>query len=290
MAGGPRDYSTGTERALYQLSRGSCYYPGCDVPVVKFVDGEPIANVEIAHIRGANENSRRYDATMTDSQRAHFSNLILLCIVHHKLIDKVRPQDYSESMLEGWKSDREGSAVDAASLSEVTKSDLEQLLEQVAAKYTPKRLLELDLRSLVLDGSGGGYTLLMDRFPAAVGERNASGGVSRELVLLARNVGYSRVSIQEFRIEFLIDVDGEQRKVPVVGHNSFVENPSLPVTIESGGPEVPWLVSEEIVRDSFQKLKKYGTVSFRGYARLSSGEEVTTATVAIVDGSSVDSS
>ncbi|MEU4416202.1 hypothetical protein [Nocardia salmonicida] len=227
---------------------------------------------------------------MTDDQRAHFSNLILLCGVHHKLIDKVKPQDYSESKLEGWKLAREGSAVDATSLSGVTINDLEQLLEQAAAKYTPKRQLELELRSVILDGRGGGYALPIDHLAASPGGRSASGGVSQELVLVARNVGYSTVTVQEFRIEFLIDADGEQKTAPLIGHNTFVENPILPVTIESGGPEVSWLVSEGVVRDSVEKLKKYGGISFRGYVRLSSGEEITSATVLIADKSPTDSS
>ncbi len=68
-APGPRDYLVGTERALYAFARTTCYFPGCKTPVIVFVEGEPVSNAQIAHIRGANPGSPRYDPAMTDDER-----------------------------------------------------------------------------------------------------------------------------------------------------------------------------------------------------------------------------
>ena len=57
----------------------ACYFPDCTIPVIVFVGDEPVCNVQIAHVCGANANSPRYDPSMTDDERRAFANLILLC-------------------------------------------------------------------------------------------------------------------------------------------------------------------------------------------------------------------
>ncbi len=103
---GPRDYSAGTRAALVAFSRGTCYYPDCEAPLVVFVDNEPIVNYEIAHIRDAKPGNR-YDPRMTDVERSAFANLVLLCPVHHKVVDKIHPEQFSIEELTSWKQDRE---------------------------------------------------------------------------------------------------------------------------------------------------------------------------------------
>jgi len=73
---GPRDYTAGTERALYAFSAMACYFPDCTTPVIVFVGDEPVCNVQIAHVFGANPNSPRYDPSMTNGERRAFANLI----------------------------------------------------------------------------------------------------------------------------------------------------------------------------------------------------------------------
>ena len=46
---------------------------------------------------------------MTDEERNSFENLVLLCGVHHKIVDKIRPNDFSIQELQDWKTMREGS-------------------------------------------------------------------------------------------------------------------------------------------------------------------------------------
>lgn len=83
-----RDYLAGTQEALVHLSDGFCYYPGCDRAVIEFVDGHPMMAVEISHIHAASPGGPYYDTSMSDEDRRHFDNLILLCKPHHTLVDK----------------------------------------------------------------------------------------------------------------------------------------------------------------------------------------------------------
>jgi hypothetical protein len=55
---GPREYTAGTRSALATSSQGTCYFPGCNEPTTKFIEGEPFNNFEIAHIRDAKPGNR----------------------------------------------------------------------------------------------------------------------------------------------------------------------------------------------------------------------------------------
>ncbi|WP_163570064.1 hypothetical protein [Fodinicola feengrottensis] len=79
-----RKYGAGVITGLVSMSQGLCYWPTCDQPIVRFVDGQPVNNFETAHIRAANKGGRRYVERMNDAERNGFTNLLLLCIVHHK--------------------------------------------------------------------------------------------------------------------------------------------------------------------------------------------------------------
>jgi hypothetical protein len=89
---------------------GICYWPKpprCLVPVTVDVVGDMVLNVEIAHIRGARRNGPRFVESMTDEERRQFGNLLLLCPSHHRVIDVIRPDDYSIDELTKWKKNRE---------------------------------------------------------------------------------------------------------------------------------------------------------------------------------------
>lgn len=57
----------------------------------------------ICHIRGLLASSERYDATMADSQRNAYENLLLLCPNHHSLIDDLEPDRYTVEELAAMK-------------------------------------------------------------------------------------------------------------------------------------------------------------------------------------------
>lgn len=131
---GPRSYSVGTRAALVSMAGGTCYFPGCRTPTIAFLDGEPLANFDIAHIRDARPGNR-FVAEMTDVQRAHFSNLILLCRPHHTLVDKTRPGDFSIATLESWKHAREGVTLGGGTHpgADLSGMDLETLIKDAVS-------------------------------------------------------------------------------------------------------------------------------------------------------------
>lgn len=112
------------------LSRARCYFPGCQVSILRFLNDEPYVDYQIAHIRDARPGNRYVEA-MTDEARRSFANLILLCKPHHELVDTRHPDRYSIEDLEGWKRSREGDAIDQlAQVGPVTEDTLAGLLTQ----------------------------------------------------------------------------------------------------------------------------------------------------------------
>ena len=74
-------------------------------PVVLIEGGVPVFRLEIAHIRAENEGGPRYDKGYGDPDV--FDNLLLMCNMHHKMIDKIEPDRHPVDRLEGWKRARE---------------------------------------------------------------------------------------------------------------------------------------------------------------------------------------
>jgi polyhydroxyalkanoate synthesis regulator phasin len=128
MSVSEREYPSGVKAALFTLSRGTCYFPGCTEPVVLFEgDGMPILRLEIAHINGVRGKRQRYDELLQEPNG--FSNLILLCVAHHKLVDKIAPEKYSDELLREWKRQRETAGLsELAGLRNVTEDRLQELL------------------------------------------------------------------------------------------------------------------------------------------------------------------
>jgi hypothetical protein len=84
------DYPVETRAALAALSRGSCYFPGCRTPIMVFMAGRPVINVDVTHIRVAEP--------AVDS----LENLLLLCVPHSKIVaqdERAHPVD----LLETWR-------------------------------------------------------------------------------------------------------------------------------------------------------------------------------------------
>lgn len=127
----PRKYTRSTIFSLAALGGGRCYWPKppCTQPVTVIVNGEPVTNLQIAHIRAAKPNGPRYVENMSDRDRASWNNLILLCTPHHNIIDKLHPNDYSTEDLERWKSDREaGGLARLKGLNDLTEDRLQEML------------------------------------------------------------------------------------------------------------------------------------------------------------------
>ncbi|GAA2188093.1 hypothetical protein [Micromonospora lupini] len=126
-----RSYKSGDLVGLIALSGSVCYFPGCSQRIVLIVNGEPIVQAEIAHIRAAKANGPRYFKDMSDDERRSYANLIWLCVAHHKVVDRNRGADFSIETLERWKSERESPAMDALKgLGQLDENRLQELISE----------------------------------------------------------------------------------------------------------------------------------------------------------------
>lgn len=167
-----RDYSEATKKALFALSLGQCYAPDCSERVVQMAGETPIVKVEIAHIRAAKKGGPHYDENMGEDERKSFPNLLLLCVFHHKLVDRKPTGDnYSIELLQEWKTQREGELADdltglteeglteilTDTLREIIGETKDELLSAIAkVEATSRESAEL-LRTLVDETFSGPY-------------------------------------------------------------------------------------------------------------------------------------
>lgn len=109
----PRDK---TKKRLFAVSGNKCYFPNCNIPLVDLESGTVTG--EICHIKGKKQNSPRYDPNQSDEERHGFDNLILMCGIHHKVIDD-DSDSYTISRLLDIKKSHEQSNIGGKELSDI---------------------------------------------------------------------------------------------------------------------------------------------------------------------------
>lgn len=75
-----------TIKRLFAVSGNKCYFPNCNTSLVDKI-GIGTLTGEICHIKGKKPGSSRYDLNQSDEERHGFGNLVLMCSLHHKIID-----------------------------------------------------------------------------------------------------------------------------------------------------------------------------------------------------------
>lgn len=101
-----RQYKRTTIRRLDTLSGNQCAAPECDKPLIA-KDGESIVS-KICHIEAASPKGARYNSNMTDEERRHYDNLLLLCDECHVIVDnKANVPKYTVALLCAWKKNHE---------------------------------------------------------------------------------------------------------------------------------------------------------------------------------------
>ncbi|MEU0839516.1 HNH endonuclease [Streptomyces sp. NPDC005962] len=101
-----------------------CAFPKCAQPLVFWDRGHPTVAAEIAHIRSEKKKGPRYKAGYAGDING-FENLLLLCGVHHKAVDR-HESLYTVAKLEEWKT-----AQVAQSGQHVVSDDLAEIVRQV---------------------------------------------------------------------------------------------------------------------------------------------------------------
>lgn len=82
---GPKSPSRPTVKRLFAVSGNHCAFPKCPTPLVDPKSGSIVG--EICHIKGEKMDAPRHDKHQSDKERHGFDNLLLLCNVHHKIVD-----------------------------------------------------------------------------------------------------------------------------------------------------------------------------------------------------------
>lgn len=143
------------ERAALMLAAGTrvCYRPACRRPLVVTRGSDRVSDFEIAHIRdelppqdaNADIGWRYWPCDLTQEDRNRFSNLMLLCPPCHKLIDRVRPRDFSPERLHRWKRAAEREALDGLPSGTL---DIDTLAAELAGALRARPHVELSLPGL----------------------------------------------------------------------------------------------------------------------------------------------
>ncbi len=94
MSSNKKGISTSVIKRLCATSHNQCAFPGCNQELYF----EDASLGQICHIKGENPSSARYDEKQSSEDRQSFSNLILLCPNHHKIIDD-NPNKYTTEFL-----------------------------------------------------------------------------------------------------------------------------------------------------------------------------------------------
>ena len=94
-------------KILWGRSGNQCAFPECNQELHQMVgsDGSTVIGEE-CHIEARSVGGPRYNKNLTEKQVDSFDNLILLCPVHHTIIDR-NPQEYTTVVLKKMKADHE---------------------------------------------------------------------------------------------------------------------------------------------------------------------------------------
>jgi hypothetical protein len=74
-----------TIKRLFAVSGNKCAFPNCSIPLVDQGSGKVTG--KICHIKARQPGGPRYDPNQTEEERHNFENLVLMCPIHHDVID-----------------------------------------------------------------------------------------------------------------------------------------------------------------------------------------------------------
>lgn len=144
-----------TIRKLFALSSNRCAFPDCQTGIVDRVTGTILG--EVCHIRAQREGGPRFDPGQTSDERHSLQNLVLMCGVHHKIIDAdENVPTYSVERLLEIKTLHEARVQSSESEPALTAEAIAALLETVRASTTPTTHMDFRGAFFNAGGFGGG--------------------------------------------------------------------------------------------------------------------------------------
>lgn len=119
-----RNYSTETKIKLWVRAGGRCEYPGCNCYLLQdYLTTRYLTLGEIAHNIGLSNQGPRGNSLLTEDERNHVDNLLLLCAKCHTLVDTGEFQkDYTFDELKEYKLKHEQRIFDLTSQADALKS------------------------------------------------------------------------------------------------------------------------------------------------------------------------
>jgi hypothetical protein len=132
-----------THKMLWGRSGNTCAFPNCKKELVMDISETDDISIigEEAHIVSRETNGPRGISPLSEEQRDKFGNLILMCSIHHKIIDD-NPETYSVELLHKYKNAHENWVKQALNMN-VTK----QQEDEVYASYVDEILALLDVEN-----------------------------------------------------------------------------------------------------------------------------------------------
>lgn len=121
--------SLSTLKRLFAASGNRCAFLGCSAPIVE--DSGTVTGI-ICHIKARAPGGPRYDPKQTEQDRHGFTNLVLMCARHSKLIDS-EPKQFTPEVLTDMKETHERSGSIDLLPGEAQKA--QRLLEDYKALY-----------------------------------------------------------------------------------------------------------------------------------------------------------
>ena len=225
---------------------------------------------------------------MTDPERASFDNLILLCTAHHKLVDRLAPDEYPVDRLRSWKEAAEvgislGPLRDMDWLSDGSR--LAELIERVVAEHGPSRNISVELLGGLIHP---GRQMTTTPYPAITELLRANENLRscpRLVVTRIRNVGFADVTVESADLTYLVTIDGHDESVPLalLGRNDFPQlNPELPYRLLAAS-SMTWLTKQETLTWISRRAENAVIVSLSATVSLGSGEKFESQRVAWTD-------
>lgn len=93
-------------KRLFALSSNQCAFPNCSTAIVQR-ESDTVTG-KICHIKARSPKGPRFDPSQTDDERHGFANLLLLCGVHHDVVDDPsRSREYTVNALTQMKAEHE---------------------------------------------------------------------------------------------------------------------------------------------------------------------------------------
>ncbi|HMS41302.1 MAG TPA: hypothetical protein PKE69_13815 [Pyrinomonadaceae bacterium] len=133
-----------TKYRLFALSDNNCAFPTCKIQYVEIGRAETM--LEICHIEAAEENGERWNPNMTDEERRHFSNLVLLCPNHH--VETNDEKKYTVEILKEIKSNHEAKMLRKSSSEGILNKYQSSLVEVINRISSSDLLGNVDLETV----------------------------------------------------------------------------------------------------------------------------------------------